>query len=175
MRGDGGDAFMYHYGRGCSRDRGNTGASANAGTNQEARDRNVLFHAPQAESPLMPRSRELDRLAGTPTEQDQIPLFDCRKICHPDSGTETIHAEEKLFTDAFFKHRWYNGSRVQDGKALVQGWNALIHNIERIGREAWLAKADAARIRFERTQPSRGAMQVAPAIKRGRNTLSLGG
>uniref|UniRef100_A0AAV1V1F1 Uncharacterized protein n=1 Tax=Peronospora matthiolae TaxID=2874970 RepID=A0AAV1V1F1_9STRA len=80
-------------------------------------------------------------------------LFDHRKICPPDSSTETIRAEEEFFTDVFFKHRWYNGSRVRDGKALVQGWNALIHNIECIGREAWLGKLDAARTRFEKRNP----------------------
>uniref|UniRef100_A0AAV1UKC7 Uncharacterized protein n=1 Tax=Peronospora matthiolae TaxID=2874970 RepID=A0AAV1UKC7_9STRA len=101
----------------------------------------------------MPPSRELDRLAGKTTERDRIPLFDCRKIFPLDSSTESIRAEEEFFTDAFFKHRWYNGSRVLDGIALVQGWNAHIHNIECIGREAWLAKLDAARIRFEKRNP----------------------
>uniref|UniRef100_A0AAV1USJ1 Uncharacterized protein n=1 Tax=Peronospora matthiolae TaxID=2874970 RepID=A0AAV1USJ1_9STRA len=76
-----------------------------------------------------------------------------KTICSPDSSTETIRAEEEFFTDAFFKHRWYNGNRGRDGKALVQGWNALIHNIECIGREAWLAKLDAARIRFRKRNP----------------------
>uniref|UniRef100_A0AAV1T981 Uncharacterized protein n=1 Tax=Peronospora matthiolae TaxID=2874970 RepID=A0AAV1T981_9STRA len=99
------------------------------------------------------RHPELNRLASTTTERDRIPLFDCRKICPPDSSTEIIRAEEEFFTDAFFKQRWYNGSRVRDGKALVQGWNALIHNIECIGREAWLAKLDAAHIRFEKRDP----------------------
>uniref|UniRef100_A0AAV1UGZ3 Uncharacterized protein n=1 Tax=Peronospora matthiolae TaxID=2874970 RepID=A0AAV1UGZ3_9STRA len=127
-RGDGGDAPMHHHELSNSRDRGNSGACAHAGTNQEARDRNVLRHAPQVEFSWMPPSRELDR-------------------------TETIRAEEEFFIDAFFKHRWYNGSRVRDGKALVQGWNARIHNIECIGREAWLAKLDAARIRFEKRNP----------------------
>uniref|UniRef100_A0AAV1VMI3 Uncharacterized protein n=1 Tax=Peronospora matthiolae TaxID=2874970 RepID=A0AAV1VMI3_9STRA len=101
----------------------------------------------------MSPSREFDRLAGTTTERDRIPLFDCRKICPHNFNTDTIHAEEEFFTDAFFEHRWYNDSRVRDGKALVQGWNALTHNIDCFGREAWLAKLDAARIRFEKRNP----------------------
>uniref|UniRef100_A0AAV1V6P7 Uncharacterized protein n=1 Tax=Peronospora matthiolae TaxID=2874970 RepID=A0AAV1V6P7_9STRA len=111
-RVDGGDAPIHHHERSNSRDRGNTGASAHAGTNQEVRDRIVLRHAPQMEASWMPPSREVDQLAGTTTERDRTPLFGCRKICPPDSSTETIRAEEEFFTDAIFKHRWYNGNRV---------------------------------------------------------------
>uniref|UniRef100_A0AAV1U126 Uncharacterized protein n=1 Tax=Peronospora matthiolae TaxID=2874970 RepID=A0AAV1U126_9STRA len=57
-RGDGGDAPMHHHERSESRDRGNTSASARAGTNEEAMDQNVLHHAHQVESPWMPPSRE---------------------------------------------------------------------------------------------------------------------
>uniref|UniRef100_A0AAV1V9M2 Uncharacterized protein n=1 Tax=Peronospora matthiolae TaxID=2874970 RepID=A0AAV1V9M2_9STRA len=56
-RGDPCDAPIHHHERSNSRDRGNTGASAHAGTNQEARDRSVLRYAPQLESPWMPPSR----------------------------------------------------------------------------------------------------------------------
>uniref|UniRef100_A0AAV1V0W0 Uncharacterized protein n=1 Tax=Peronospora matthiolae TaxID=2874970 RepID=A0AAV1V0W0_9STRA len=152
-RGGGGGAPIHHHERSDSRDWGNASASAHAGTNQEARDRNVLRRASQVKSPWMPPSRELDWLSGTTTDRDRISLFDCRKIWPSDSSTETIRAENGFFTDAFFEHRWYNGSCFRDGKSLVQGWNAPIHNIECIGREAWLTKLDAARIRFDKRNP----------------------
>uniref|UniRef100_A0AAV1VM53 Uncharacterized protein n=1 Tax=Peronospora matthiolae TaxID=2874970 RepID=A0AAV1VM53_9STRA len=71
-RGDGGAAPMHHHERSNSRYRGNAGASAHAGINQEARDRIVLRHAPQVEFPWVPPSRELDRLTGTTVQHRPV-------------------------------------------------------------------------------------------------------
>uniref|UniRef100_A0AAV1UTT5 Uncharacterized protein n=1 Tax=Peronospora matthiolae TaxID=2874970 RepID=A0AAV1UTT5_9STRA len=50
-RGDGGDTSEHHYERSISSDRAATSIIAHADTNQEARDRSVLRHTPQVESP----------------------------------------------------------------------------------------------------------------------------
>uniref|UniRef100_A0AAV1TG90 Uncharacterized protein n=1 Tax=Peronospora matthiolae TaxID=2874970 RepID=A0AAV1TG90_9STRA len=118
-RGDGGDAPTHHQERSNSRDRGNTGASAHAGTKSRGQE-------PKCPAPRSPSGVSMDaaiQRVGTVGRHDYRtepnPVFDCRNICLADSSTETIRAKKVFFTDAFFKHRWYNDSRVRDGKALV--------------------------------------------------------
>ena len=36
----------------------------------------------------------------------------------------------------------------------MQAWNAFIRNVKDIGREAWLRKLDASRVRFEKRTPT---------------------
>uniref|UniRef100_A0AAV1VHG4 Uncharacterized protein n=1 Tax=Peronospora matthiolae TaxID=2874970 RepID=A0AAV1VHG4_9STRA len=60
----------------------------------------------------------------------------------------------KFFIDAFFRHRWYSGNHKRDGPSLLQAWNAYIHNLEDVGRDAWNDKLIKARDKFEKRTPT---------------------
>uniref|UniRef100_A0AAV1U8A0 Uncharacterized protein n=1 Tax=Peronospora matthiolae TaxID=2874970 RepID=A0AAV1U8A0_9STRA len=52
------------------------------------------------------------------------------------------------------RHRWYSGNHKRDGPSLLQAWNAYIHNLEDVSRDAWNDKLIKARDKFEKRTPT---------------------
>uniref|UniRef100_A0AAV1T9E6 Uncharacterized protein n=1 Tax=Peronospora matthiolae TaxID=2874970 RepID=A0AAV1T9E6_9STRA len=136
------------------------GASTAVGTSQEERDRNVLRLAPEKKAWMPPKS-VMDHLSATTSDRYRTRLFDSSRIHHLDPSAKTYRAEHEFFIDAFFRHRWYSGNHKRDGPSLLQAWNAYIHNLEDVGRDAWNDKLIKARDKFEkRTPTARGGAYV---------------
>lgn len=138
-----------------SRHRGSVarGTTASVGTTQEARDCNVLRLAPKRKPWLLPE-RPVNSLSGETSVHHRIPLFDARLLHGLDISASNFRAEDDFYLDAFLKHRWYSGNLKRDKSFLLQAWNALIHNVKDIGREAWIQKLNTARVRFEKRTPT---------------------
>uniref|UniRef100_A0AAV1VK48 Uncharacterized protein n=1 Tax=Peronospora matthiolae TaxID=2874970 RepID=A0AAV1VK48_9STRA len=81
-------------------------------------------------------------------------LFDSSRIHHLNPSAKNYRAENDFFIDAFFKHRWYSGNHKRDGPLLLQAWNAYIHNLEDVGRDAWNDKLIKARDKYEKRTPT---------------------
>uniref|UniRef100_A0AAV1UZW9 Uncharacterized protein n=1 Tax=Peronospora matthiolae TaxID=2874970 RepID=A0AAV1UZW9_9STRA len=128
------------------------GASTSVGTSQEERDRNVLRLAPKKKASLHPKS-VMDRLSATTSDRYRSRLFDSSRIHHLDPSAKNYRAENELFIDAFFKHRWYSGNHKRDGPSRLQAWNANIRNLEDVGRGVWNDKLIEARNKFETRTP----------------------
>uniref|UniRef100_A0AAV1TTP6 Uncharacterized protein n=1 Tax=Peronospora matthiolae TaxID=2874970 RepID=A0AAV1TTP6_9STRA len=129
------------------------GASTSVGTSQEERDRNVLRLAPEKKAWMPPKS-VMDHLSATTSDRYRTRLFDSSRIHHLDPSAKNYRAEHEFFIDAFFKHRWYSGNHKRDGPSLLQAWNAYIHNLEDVGRDAWNDKLIKARDKFEKRTPT---------------------
>uniref|UniRef100_A0AAV1TUT4 Uncharacterized protein n=1 Tax=Peronospora matthiolae TaxID=2874970 RepID=A0AAV1TUT4_9STRA len=129
------------------------GASASVGTSQEERDRSVLCLSPEKKAWLPPKS-VMDRLSATTSDRYRTRLFDSSRIHHLDPSAKDYRAENDFFIDAFFKHRWYSGNHKSDGPSLLQAWNAYIHNLEDVGRDACNDKLIKARDKFEKRTPT---------------------
>uniref|UniRef100_A0AAV1UXU6 Uncharacterized protein n=1 Tax=Peronospora matthiolae TaxID=2874970 RepID=A0AAV1UXU6_9STRA len=77
-----------------------------------------------------------------------------RGIHHLDPSAKNYRAENEFIIDSFFNHRWYSGNHKRDGPSLLQAWNAYIHNLEDVGRDAWNDKLIKARDKFEKRTPT---------------------
>uniref|UniRef100_A0AAV1TJ13 Uncharacterized protein n=1 Tax=Peronospora matthiolae TaxID=2874970 RepID=A0AAV1TJ13_9STRA len=119
----------------------------------EERDRNVLRFAPEKKAWMPPKS-VMDHLSATTSDRYRTRLFDSSRIHHLDPSAKNYRAEHEFFIDAFFRHRWYSGNHKRDGPSLLQAWNAYIHNLEDVGRDAWNDKLIKARDKFEKRTPT---------------------
>uniref|UniRef100_A0AAV1TVZ3 Uncharacterized protein n=1 Tax=Peronospora matthiolae TaxID=2874970 RepID=A0AAV1TVZ3_9STRA len=146
------------------------GASTSVGTSQEERDRNVLRLAPEKKAWMPPKS-VMDHFSATRSDRYRTRLFDSSRIHHLDPSAKNYRAEHEFFIDAFFRHRWYSGNHKRDGPSLLQAWNAYIHNLEDVGRDAWNDKLIKARDKFDKANPDRCTLQAASSVKGERITL----
>uniref|UniRef100_A0AAV1VKI0 Uncharacterized protein n=1 Tax=Peronospora matthiolae TaxID=2874970 RepID=A0AAV1VKI0_9STRA len=129
------------------------GTSTSVGTSQEERDRNVLRLAPEKKA-WMPPKLVMDHLSATTSDRYRTRLFDSSRIHHLDPSAKNYRAENEFFIDAFFRHRWYSGNYKSDGPSQLLSWNAYIHYLEDVGRDAWNDKLIKARDKFEKRTPT---------------------
>uniref|UniRef100_A0AAV1VCW3 Uncharacterized protein n=1 Tax=Peronospora matthiolae TaxID=2874970 RepID=A0AAV1VCW3_9STRA len=141
------------------------GASTSVGTSQEERDRNVLRLAPEKKAWMPPKS-VMDHLSATTSDRYRTRLFDSSRIHHLDPSAKDYRAEHEFFIDAFFRHRWYSGNHKRDGPSLLQAWNAYIHNLEDVGRDAWNDKLIKARDKFEKRTPTGARYKLHHFLRR---------
>uniref|UniRef100_A0AAV1U5C9 Uncharacterized protein n=1 Tax=Peronospora matthiolae TaxID=2874970 RepID=A0AAV1U5C9_9STRA len=142
------------------------GASTSVGTSQEERGRSVLRLAPEKKAWMPPKS-VMDHLSATTSDRYRTRLFDSPRIHHLDPSAKNYRAEKYFFIDAFFKHRWYSGNHKRDGPSLLQAWNAYIHNLEDVGRDAWNDKLIKARDKFEKRTPTGARYKLHRLSKEG--------
>uniref|UniRef100_A0AAV1T826 Uncharacterized protein n=1 Tax=Peronospora matthiolae TaxID=2874970 RepID=A0AAV1T826_9STRA len=148
-------------------------ASPSVGTSQEDRDRSVLRLAPEKKAWMPPKSIR-DRLSATTSDRYRRRLFDSSRIHHLDPSAKNYRAENEFFIDAFFRHRWYSGNHKRDGPSLLQAWNAYIHNLEDVGRDAWNDKHIKARDKFEKRTSTGARYKLHRLSKEGGYPASLG-
>ena len=75
-------------------------------------------------------------LYDTTSDRYRIILLDSSKLHKLDPSASNFRTQHDFFIDAFFKHRWYSENHKRDGPSLIQAWNAFIHNVGEIGRDA---------------------------------------
>ena len=129
------------------------GTPVSVSATQRSTDTEVSTLAPEKMPWLLPE-RLINSLSGETTPHNKYPLFIASKMQRLNLSAKNFSAEEDFYLDAFLKHRWYNRNNKRDKASLMQAWNAFIRNVKDIGREAWLRKLDASRVRFEKRTPT---------------------
>ena len=129
------------------------GTPTSAGTTQGSDDSKMSNLAPEKKPWLLPE-RLINSLSGETTPHNKYPLFIATKLHGLDPSAKNFRAEEDFYLDAFLKHRWFSGNNKRDKVSLMQAWSAFIRNVKDIGREAWLQKLNANRVKFEKRTPT---------------------
>ena len=84
-----------------------------------------------------------DHLSGPKSDVHRIPLLDLSKCHGLDRNSSKCHAKQELFIGGFLKHRWISHNYKRDTTSLLQGWNAFVNNVSKIGRQPWMDKVNA--------------------------------
>ncbi|CAI5736122.1 unnamed protein product [Hyaloperonospora brassicae] len=83
-------------------------------------------------------------------QHHRIPLFDATELHGLNPSASNFRAEEEFYLDVFLRHRWHNGNQKRDKNSLLAAWNAFVQNVKNFGREGWLKKLEAVRLKFEK-------------------------
>ena len=98
--------------------------------------------------------RLINGLSHETSRHHRIPLFDATELHGLGASASNFRAEEDFYLDVFLRHRWYNGNQKRDKNSLLAAWNAFVQNVKNFGREGWLKKLEAVRLKFEKRTPT---------------------
>ena len=155
-------------------DRAERGVSTSIDTTQEARDSDVMRVAPEKKA-WVPPQKVSDRLSDMVSDRYRIRLFDSSRLHGIDSSASDFSTEHEFYIDVFIKRLCNSGNHKSNVASLSQVWNAFIHNVGEIGRDAWLDKLTLSRNRFEKRNSVGARYKLHRlSIEAGLPCLSLG-
>ena len=98
--------------------------------------------------------RLINGLSHETSQHHRIPLFDASELHGLSPSAKNFGAEDDFYLDVFLRHIWYNGNQKRDKNSLLAAWNAFVQNVKNFGREGWLKKLEAVRLKFEKRTPT---------------------
>ena len=123
------------------------------GATKGSEDSKISRCAPEKKPWLLPE-QPISSLSRETTPHNKHPLYIATKLHGLDPSAKSFRAEEDFYLDAFLKHRWDSGNKKRDKASVMQAWSAFIRNVNDIGREAWLQRLNAIRVKFEKRTPT---------------------